>query len=96
MEPGEDPEGADFDGSGRGDLQAPQIGVVLGGNVHGPYGPASGDQAGEALFRANAPQDALLWSQLAGLWNGHNGNELVLRLNVALAPGVQIDVVSWM
>ena len=36
---------------------------------------------------------------LAGLWNGHNGNELGLRLNVALASGVpdrcsQLDVIS--
>ena len=96
MEPGEDPQRANLNGARRGDLQAPQIGVVLGCNVHGPYGPASGDQAGEALFRANALQDTLLWRQLTGLRNGNDRNELGLRLNVALASKVQIDVVSWM
>lgn len=96
MEPREDSKSADFDRSGRRKLQAPKIRVVLGGNVHGPDRAASGDQAGEALFPANTSQVALLWSQLARFRNGDDRNELGLRLNVALAPSVQIDVVSRM
>ena len=96
MQPGENPEGADFDRSGWRDLQAQEIGIVLGRNIDRPNHASGSDQAGTALFPTNASQDALLWSELAMLRNGDDRNELGLRLNVALAASVQIDVIGWM
>jgi len=92
VEPGQDSEQTDLNRSRLHDVQVPEAVVVHGGDIDAPNHASSGNQARQTLFSAYVEQAAFTLRLPGGLLNGDDGNELILRADVALAAGIPIDV----
>jgi hypothetical protein len=54
VQPDENSQGANLQGTGRKNLHLPQTGIIDCRHIGRPYRPPCGEQASEALFRRNA------------------------------------------
>src|SRR5258708_7965550 len=91
MEPGKNPQYANFHGTGRHDLHAPQAGIIYRRDVRRPHRTAGGDQASETLLRGNAQKI----TAAAGLNNRLCvGNVSRRRIQIAVTSLVPVDVIA--
>jgi hypothetical protein len=91
MEPGKNAQDANLHRTGRHDLHAPQAGIIHRCHVSRPCNPAGGYKASEAFLRGNTQEI----TSAAGLRGRlRRGNVSRRRINVAVAPLVQIDVIA--
>ena len=92
VKPGKDPEQTDLNRSGLHDVQVPEAVVVHGGDIDAPNHTSGGNQTAQPLFSAYAEQAAFTLRLLGRFVNGDDGNERVLRSDIALSAGVPVDV----
>src|SRR5208282_3705882 len=93
VQPGQNSQPADFDWAGGRDLKAPEAGVVVGRDIHGPDRAGCGNQASEALLGANAEQMPFSFRLDRGLGRGRVARRCP-RADIAFASRVPIDVIA--
>ena len=95
VKPAENSQSANFDRAWRHDLHPPQIGIVDRRDVYRPDRATGGDQAAQALFRANTHETAaLVFGFLGSLGNLNYWYEAVLGIDIAFAARIPIDEVA--
>src|SRR5258708_5645258 len=91
MEPGKNPQDANFHGTGRHDLHPPQAGIIYRRDVRRPHRTAGGDQASETLLRGNAKEVASAAGLRSRLWTGNVSLRQIVIAGVSLVP---VDVIA--